>query len=80
MLTVADAFEGVTKNQASVTEFPDRLRGDDRYGGRFFCFASIVDRYTAAWAGIDARTNSALGPALRWLLKSRKRPTKSTSS
>jgi hypothetical protein len=72
MLDIAGIYEEATGKPATVTENEHRAAAGERYSGAFVRVATIVDSETAAGLGIEPRRNSAIGPALQRLLKSRK--------
>jgi hypothetical protein len=75
MLNLAAAYEEATGKRATVTENEHRAGAGERYSGRFVRVAAIVDRETASavgFTGVRPRPNSALGPALQRVLKSRR--------
>jgi hypothetical protein len=83
MLKLANLYEEATGKQASVTENEHRAGANERYSGSFLRVAAIVDHETAsamAFIGVRPRPNSALGPALRRVLASRRTrgPSKTT--
>lgn len=74
MLNLAGIYADAKGKQATVTETEHRAKAGERYSGAFVRVAAIVDRATAASVGIEPRPNSALGPALRRLIKHRRKP------
>jgi hypothetical protein len=72
MLQLADIYEAATGKEATVTENEHRAKAGRRYSGPFVDIATLIDRTTADYCKTNAHPNSALGPALRRLLKRRK--------
>ncbi|HEY5126773.1 MAG TPA: hypothetical protein VIJ35_05645, partial [Bradyrhizobium sp.] len=75
MLNLAAAYEEATGKQATVTENEHRAGAGERYSGPFVRVAAIVDQEATSavsFTGVTPRPNSALGPALRRVLKSRR--------
>jgi hypothetical protein len=76
MADLADIYEDATGKSATVTEDEHRAEAKERYSGSFVRFASFIDREASSGISFtDARSlpNSALGPALRRVLKARAR-------
>lgn len=71
MLSLADVYEDATGKQPTITENEHRAGVGERYSGQFMRVATLIDQATAGFCNAEARPNSALGPALRRLLKSR---------
>jgi hypothetical protein len=74
MLDLAGIYEEATGKQATVTEGEHRAAAGERYSGAFVRVATIVDFETAngmSFMGLKPRSNSAIGPALQRVLKSR---------
>jgi len=73
MSALADAYEEVTGQKATVTENEHRAAEGERYSGQFTRLATIVDRETAAVSvpTVSPRSNGQIGPALRRLVKAR---------
>jgi hypothetical protein len=75
MLNLAAAYEEATGKQATVTENEHRAGAGERYSGPFVRVAAIVDQEATSavsFTGVTPRPNSALGPALQRVLKSRR--------
>ena len=71
MLSLADIYEDATGKKPTVTENEHRAGVGERYSGQFIRVATLLDQARADYCNTKARPNSALGPALRRLLKSR---------
>ena len=71
MLSLADIYEHATGKEPTVTENEHRAGVGERYSGQFIRMATLLDQATAGFCNTEAHPNSALGPALRRLLKSR---------
>jgi hypothetical protein len=70
MLSLAVIYRDATGKEPTVTENEHRAGIGERYSGQFICIATLLDQATANYCNTQARPNSALGPALRRLLKS----------
>jgi len=71
MLSLAGIYEDATRKEATITENEHRAGVGQRYSGGFIRVATWLDKATADYRKVEARQNSALGPALRRLLKAR---------
>jgi hypothetical protein len=74
MLGLAGIYEDATGKPATVTENEYKAVADERYSGTFVRVATIIDFETAtgmSFMGLKPRRNSAIGPALQRVLKSR---------
>jgi hypothetical protein len=81
MQRLAGIYADETGEKPSVTENEHRAETNERYSGRFVRIATLVDSATAEISSKSGyhtapRSNSALGPALRYLLEAKRRRSK----
>ena len=69
MMELGVLYEDVTGKKPTVTENDHRAEAGERYSGAFVRLATLVDGAIAELCGVKPRPNSALGPALRRLLR-----------
>jgi hypothetical protein len=81
MQQLAAIYLDETGVKPTVTENEHRAETNERYSGRFVRIATLVDHATAEIASKSGyhtapRSNSALGPAVRYLLEPKRRRSK----